>query len=447
MNYYYIFRRILLFFAIAVLFIIIAGSISNAKLNDERSAEKLEGNYITGLPLVNFSSDDGLGYGLRFYFYENGGKSDADFDYVPYNVQIFCQYFRTTEGFQYHELNIDYFNIFNTGIRAKTSLAYEERLNANFYGIGANSANRKLTDAYGNKYDSYKEYESGFLKASNYSGYKFNKYTITSPEYFMDFYRDFLEYFKLLFGIQFRYVDINPWDGRKFNIGIRDTDSYSQTQPTLLTILHPEGYSGGWTNFMRIGIAYDTRDFEPDPHEGVYLDYVFDISNKVLGSEYNFNRSTAGARLYFSLSKSLVIAGRAAYTDANGNIPFYEMDTFSFFYNRYNGLGGYRTLRGYQRDRFVGPTMTMGNIEIRYNFAKLVPFGQQFNIKAVGFVDTGSVYDKAKDPITDPEFDNYKLGYGGGFAIAWNMSTIIHFYYGFSREDSSISINFNHSLD
>jgi outer membrane translocation and assembly module TamA len=442
MNYYFLIKRII-FFTTTALFVLCDSTFTFAKLNNERSADKMEGYYFTGLPLVNFSSDDGLGYGLRFYFYENGRKSDTDFNNIPYNIQIYCQYFRTTEGYQYHELNLDYFNMLNSGLRAKISLVYEERLNANFYGIGANSANQKL----GNKYDTYNEYEKHFLKANNYSNYKYNKYTLTAPEYCMDIYRDILKDFKFLFGLQFRYVDINPWDGRNFKLGIFNTDSYTQSNPTFLTEIHPIGYRGGWTNFARIGISYDTRDFEPDPHEGVYLDYVFDINNKILGSEYNFNRSTAGARLYLSLSKSLVIAGRAAYTDANGNIPFYEMDTFSFFYNRYNGLGGYRTLRGYQRDRFVGPTMTMGNMEIRYSFAKINPFGQQFNIKAVGFTDTGNVYDKAKDPFTDPRFGNYKIGYGGGLVIAWNMSTIIHFYYGVSREDSSLSVNFNHSLD
>jgi hypothetical protein len=447
MNYRSKIYRILFFSVFSVLFIIISGSVLNARLNDERSSEKVEGSYITGLPLLNFSSDDGLGYGLRLYFYENGRKSGADFNNIPYNVQLYCQYFRTTEGFQYHEANIDYFNILNTGIRAKTSFAYEERLNANFYGIGADSSRQKLTDAYGNKYETYNDYEKKFLKSNNYSNYKFNKYTITSPEYSMDLYRDFMEYFKLLFGLQFRHVDIDPWDGRKFNLGIWNTDSHHQTEPTLLTIRHPLGYSGGWTNFARAGIAYDTRDFEPDPHEGVFLDYVLDLNTSILGSEYNFNRSTAGARVYFTLLKSLVIAMRAGYTDANGNVPFYEMDTFSFLYNRYNGLGGYRTLRGYQRDRFVGSTMTMGNIELRYNFAKLDILGQQFNIKAVGFADTGNVFDHAGDPVTEPRFGDYKTGYGGGLVIAWNMSTIIHFYYGFSREDSSISVNFNHSLD
>ncbi|MFH0977596.1 MAG: DUF5982 domain-containing protein [Spirochaetota bacterium] len=435
------------FLIIRIIFILAYNSFLLARLNDEDIAEKREGNYITGIPLVNFSSDDGVGYGLRFYFYNNGSRSDPDFVNIPYNTQIYCQYFSTTKGYQYHELNLNSFNIFNTGFRLKTSFIYEERLNANFYGTGAYAASQKLTDSNGNKYSTYRDYESRFLKTNNYSNYKYNKYTITAPEYSADFYRDILQDIKLLFGVRFRYADIDPWDGRKFRLGIFDNDSYTQTMPTLLSTVRPEGYSGGWTNFARAGIAWDTRDFEPDPNRGAYIDYVFDLNSKTTGSAYNFNRSTAGARMYVTLFRSFVVTGRIAYTDANGDVPFYEMNSFSFFYNRFNGLGGFRTLRGYQQDRFLGPTMTMGNIEIRYSFCKFSLSGQQFNIKAVGFADTGNVYDKAGDPFTDPRINDYKLGYGGGLVIAWNKNTIVHFYYGFSREDTSVSVNFNHSLD
>jgi hypothetical protein len=440
-------RQMNIFLFFILLFLFLCNSFLLAKQNDDDLSRKVEGSYFTGIPLINFSSDDGLGYGVRFYYYNNGSKTAPDFINNPYNSQVYCQLFRTTEGYQYHEVDFDTFNIFNTGFRVQTSLSYEGRRNSNFYGTGAAAARQKLTDANGNTYDTYSEYEKNFLKANDNSDFKYNKFTLRSPEYCLDMYRDITEYFKFLFGFNFRYVDITPWDGRKFTLGIFERDKFIQTQPTLLTIMHPTGYKGGWTNFARAGIAYDTRDFEPDPNKGVYIDYVFDIDNQVLGSDYNFHRSTAGARFYYNPYKPVVITGRIAYTSANGNVPFYEMNTFSFFYNRYNGLGGYRTLRGYEQDRFVGPTMIMGNLEIRYHIANIAKFGQDFKIKVVGFTDTGNVYDKAKDPITNTRLGDYKLGYGGGFVIAWNMNTIIHSYFGFSREDWSVSINFNHSLD
>ncbi len=244
-----------------------------------------------------------------------------------------------------------------------------------------------------------------------------------------------------------RNVDIDPWDGRKFEIGVLGGDSYRQTQETLLHQIQPMGYEGGWTNFARIGIALDTRDFEPDPNNGVYIDYAFEISDGALGSEYDYFRSTTGLRGYVSPFRNFVVAGRMAYTDSSGDVPFYEMSTFAFLLNRYNGLGGYRTLRGYMEDRFVAKTMTMGNLEMRYRFAEITPGGQRFAFKVIAFYDVGNVYDNAVDPVDEPRWGDYKQAYGGGLVIAWNMNTIIHFYYGVSAEESAISINFMHSLE
>jgi hypothetical protein len=34
------------------------------------------------------------------------------------------------------------------------------------------------------------------------------------------------------------------------------------------------GCSGGWNDLLKAEIAFDTRDFEPDPSEGVVADAV-----------------------------------------------------------------------------------------------------------------------------------------------------------------------------
>jgi len=146
------------------------------------------------------------------------------------------------------------------------------------------------------------------------------------------------------------------------------------------------------------------------------------------------------------LLSSLTLALRAAYTDTNSDAPFFEMGYFGFSLNRRTGLGNNRTLRGYHEQRFVGPTMTVGNAELRWKFAETNAWGQNFQFKLTGFYDVGNVYDKAGDPFDDPRFGDYHQGYGGGLVIAWNMATIVHFYYGTSEEDSSISVDFSHTF-
>ncbi|MCX7678377.1 MAG: outer membrane protein assembly factor [Spirochaetes bacterium] len=416
-----------------------------ARMSDEDLAKKREGWYPTGLPLVNFSSDTGLGYGLRIFLYNNGSKSDPDFAYAPYFTQMYIQYFATTAGWQYHEFNIDQFKVFGTDFRVRTSVVFEKKLNANFFGHGAENAQRPLTFA-GKEYEKYKDYQDEVLKANNYANYKYNNYTITAPKFSFDIYRNF-EFLRFLLGYQVRRVEIDPWDNREFELGLFGGDTYRQTQPTLLSQLQPTGYEGGWTSFARLGVAIDMRDFEPDPKNGFYIDYAFEISRGFLGSEYDYVRSTVGLRGYISPIRNFMVAARVGYTDSSGDVPFYEKGIFAFAMNRYGGLGGFRTLRGYMEDRFIANTMTLGNIEARYQFGEINPFGQLFAFKIVLFCDTGNVYDNAKDPFTEPRFGDYKVAYGGGLVIAWNQNTIIHFYYGMSAEESAISINFNHSLE
>ena len=283
--------------------------------------------------------------------------------------------------------------------------------------------------------------------SDNYQKYKYNNYTITAPKASIDIYRNLGDYFKFLLGFQARWIDIDPWDNRDFEIGLMGGDSYTHVGTTLLTETNPTGIDGGWTNFARIGVALDTRDFEPDPNNGFYVDYAFEISDGVLGSEYDYVRSTTGLRAYVTPIRNLTFAFRAAYTDSSGDVPFYEKGYFAFLLNRYSGLGGYRTLRGYMEDRFIANTMTMGNAEFRLRFWEVTPWGQRFAFKLIGFYDVGNAYDNAKDPFDEPRWGDYKSAYGGGLVIAWNMNTIIHLYYGVSAEETALSINFMHSLE
>ena len=58
------------------------------------------------------------------------------------------------------------------------------------------------------------------------------------------------------------------------------------------------GCGGGRDNGLRLGISYDTRDFEPDPNRGVFLDAASTSARVALGSQYDYVRfARRGARL------------------------------------------------------------------------------------------------------------------------------------------------------
>ena len=412
-----------------------------AKLSDEDVAKKKEGWYPTGLPLLNYDSDNGFGYGVRAYLYNNGTRDEEYFAYAPYKMQLYAQFYQTTNGYQYHEVNLDMPYIMGTKFRIITSVAYDKKINANFFGIGADAAKRKLT-IYDNsfnvvkQFDKYKDFVEYYDDNPGYTKY-FN-YQYTKPSYFLNIYRDLTQNLKMLVGFEVKKVTIDTWDGEKF-----DGDPQG---PTLLEQRKPEGYKGGWSNFARLGVYYDTRDYEPDPKSGYFIDYAFEVSRGWLGSDYDFIRNTVQLQYYVPLLSSLTLALRAGYTDTNMDAPFFEMGYFGFSLNRRTGNGSNRTIHGYKEQRFVAPTMTVANTELRWKFAEANPWNQNFQFKLTAFYDVGNVYDKAGDPFSEPRFGDYKQAYGGGLVIAWNMATIIHFYYGMSKEDTSISVNFNHTF-
>lgn len=453
-----------------------------AKLSEADLAKKKEGVYPTGLPLIAFSSDDGVGYGVRAYLYNNGKRADEYFDSSPYFMRIYAQFYQTTNGISSHELNFDFPYIFGTKYRVKTAFVYSADLNANYFGVGKRDSKKHLRTPAGYPlytypynytppaglmavnpffykhpyyymnlderiYGSYADYSQDFLtNTMPYDkGYgKWNKYSRIYPTYYFYIFRDITSNFKFMAGAQIQYVMIKPWDNKTVD-GHKQFETkltYDRENPNK----DVPGFSGGWTNYARVGLSYDARDYEPDPKSGYYLDYCFELSTIGLGSMYEYTKHTAQANYYISIFQPLVFAARAAYTTATGNIPFYEMGYFGFSLNRREGLGGNRSLRGYKKNRFIGNTMTLASAELRWSFYEFMVAGQRFELKLVALYDTGNVYNVAGEPFTEPRFGDYKHSYGAGFVIAWNQATIIRVYYGRSTEDTAIDVNFEHNF-
>ena len=104
------------------------------------------------------------------------------------------------------------------------------------------------------------------------------------------------------------------------------------------------------------------------------------------------------------------------------------------------GLGGFRTLRGYRQNRFVGPVIALTNYEVRWTFVKFHALGQGFGLIVAPFLDIGRVFDTTGQTT----LAGWARTQGAGLRIAWNEATIIMMDYGFSDEDSALYINFNH---
>lgn len=132
----------------------------------------------------------------------------------------------------------------------------------------------------------------------------------------------------------------------------------------------------------RIGLVFDTRDHEIDPHQGVFAEVLLTAGD-------GYQRATAGARLYVRPVERLTIALRLVGEDISGTAPLPALTTIETSERQIETLGGYTSLRGYYDGRFAAPGKLLGGIEARY---ALLWAPTLLEVKLVGFYEAGRVF-------------------------------------------------------
>lgn len=443
------------------------------RLSDRDNRNKKQGGYFTGLPLVNSDPNLGVGYGARVLYFENGTREDPFFEYTPYRYRVFAQYFNTTKQAPYHWLSLDAPYIFDTQWRVRADLIYGRNPNLLYFGMGEETLRPlryrdrndprapMIRNATFQNYMRAMEYRrpGGAGEAEAVTDRMYNRYDNENPNIQLSAERSFFGgTVRLVGGTRLSRQVIRTFDGKLF----RAKDPiFGETDISFINVDVPTpngttkvtedaeagkiiGINGGFVNTLRAGIVYDTRDFEPDPNKGWFLEATHERSVRAIGSDFEFNRNHASARFFYSPFKKtfekLVLAGRAAVIQTNGQAPFFEMTNFWGTETSQSGMGGRTTLRGFKQDRFVGPAMAYGNLELRWKFASLDMGSQHFDFQLVPFYDVGRVWDETRFM----NLQGYKHSRGLGLRIPWNQATIIYVDYGVSEEDRQMFVNFNH---
>ena len=423
---------------------------SKFRLTDEDYRRKKEGSYFTGLPLANYDRNTGFGFGARLYRFIDGDRSDPLFAYTPYQHRFFAQAFFTTNGLQFHWLDYDAPALFGSPWRVRSQLIFERNTNQNYFGIGERAQRLGFSGAPGtfSTYSAYSDAASRLQgNGTTYSLY--DKYLFTRPLWIMSLERSLLGGIaRSLFGFGFADVSIGDYTGKSADATA--ATGASVKAPEAPTRLHEDcaaarivGCQGGWDNTVRVGLAVDTRDFEPDPNSGFFGDLAADFGTRLLGSAYDYSRVMLALRGYVSpipRYADLVLAARGVYEVQSAGAPFFSMDTFPFTEDPRSGMGGLRTLRGYRDLRFVGHVMALTNYEVRWTFAQTRALDQRFAFIAAPFLDMGRVFDAVR--LTN--LKHWNRDEGLGFRIAWNLSTIVMIDWAVSDEDTGFFINFNH---
>lgn len=428
---------------LVVLALLICGSARADQLAPDELAKKNEGGYVTGLPLFAYSTDIGLGLGARAYYYYDGDRKDPRFDNTPYLFRTFLQVFASTGGVQFHWLDFDAPKIGGSPYRFRSQLIYQRVTNQNYFGIGSASLRPLQYPGATGTFSDYASYTASQQQIQNGTTFaKYDQYDLLRPIAIASVERLFLDdRVRVLGGVGFSYARIRDYTGR-------DVDATGGSATEAPTRLKADcdagrivGCSGGRDDYLRLGISYDTRDFEPDPNRGVFLDAALDLGTVALGSQYDYARFMAAARGYWSpFPIDLVLAGRLVFEAQTNGAPFFSMDTLPFTEDPRAGLGGHRTIRGFRQDRFVGSVMTLANAEVRWTFAHACFWKQKFAFIVAPFVDVGRPY----DDLSQLTLRDWQKTVGGALRIAWNLATVITVDYGVSSEDTGFYVNFNH---
>ncbi len=439
-------KKYLLFFTIG-LFSAVPLFSQHGQTNDKAEIPPDE-NKKTGfnfgiLPTITYDSDLGFQYGglVNLYFYGDGSR------YPKYNHSLYFEVSRFTKGSGINRFFYDSDRLLK-GIRTSFDLSYITDQTNSFFGF----------NGYETVYNpSWVDDED----PDNYRSRVFYAYGRKMLRIKADFQRKFgATDFGWVAGFSIYNFKVGPVDIDRLNKGkapdkmLPDTaglyDRYIEWG-----IIGEEEADGGWVNYLKAGITFDSRDNEPNPMKGIWTEATLQVAPSFLGNgDFGHTKISIIHRQYFTLIKDdLSFAYRIAYQGIiGGKAPFYSYPLLitSFMKGAYSeGLGGAKTLRGILRNRVVGKGIIYGNAELRWKFTRFHFLKQNWYIALSSFWDYGMVAQRFKintdnvRPGPDEEFSDYFSGkkdklhnsVGAGLHFAMNQNFIIACDYGMALND------------
>jgi hypothetical protein len=358
-----------------------------------QSPPRATGWEISGIPALNFNSDEGFGYGAIVQAFNYGSPA-----FSPYRYTIQPTVLLTTKGRRDVILFFDAPRLLPGGWRIGALAAREQHLATPYYGIGNSTAHDEAAEEEPNPY---------------YYRYGRTVFRLTS-----DVQRPIGHGFRVLFGagVKRATIDLTPFDS---GTTLLSTERGGAAVPT------------GRTTYARTGIVYDTRDREIGPSRGLWAEGLVQFA----GGTSSFTRATITARGYTSPIDRVTLAQRVIVQNVSGTLPFHELFAVQGSFKDEEGLGGNVTLRGWPKNRFAGKGMALTNSEVRWRAVDFSLGGRQSSVVLNGFVDAGRVWtDRVK--LSEAASDLH-VGYGGGVRLVLGRSFVISTDIGHSKESAA----------
>jgi len=351
---------------------------------------------VGAVPAINFDSDEGFGYGViaEFYQYGDGGR-------LPYVWTFQPTVFLTTEGRRDLVAFFDAPHLLPRGWRLTGFVGTEKQIATPYYGLGNESVYDETLDA---------------DEGPNPFYYRFGR-TRNAGSFALQ---------RGLWGSSLRFL---------IGAGVERTtiDPVPEDDGTTLYATEFGGESTAWwSNYVRAGLVWDTRDRETGTRSGTWTEVLLQRTDGALGADFDMTRWTFTDRRYFSLTDRLVFAHRWGVQQVGEGVPAHELFRLQTSFKQQEGLGGAKTVRGVLKNRLVGRGMLLWNAELRWRVAEFSLVGKPFHAVLSGFVDQGRVWENGIE--IDQLFSSLHRGYGGGARLGMGENFVVALDIGTSRE-------------
>jgi len=403
-------------------------------------------------PVITRDPNTGLNFGASSLIYNYGDPGSPFFRVTPYRRFVQATVSVSTQKQLNLKTHFEQLFVKDSPWSLYGNFLLSRNPSENYFGIG--SAGEDLTfpgsNAVFNNYDNYKNALQREINGVTFS--RFDEYLNSTIS--LDANAELSlagGIVKPYMGLRFAHVWVDDYTGDTVKARNAAGDKVDATQ--LSTHLNDDcaagtisGCNGGWDNYLKMGVVIDTRDFEPDPSKGLVYELLGEFYTVAWGSSFNYGRMTNTLRAYGPLIRHgrqrLVAAGRFVFNWQFGDVPFYALNEFASSDDDFTGLGGFKTMRGFTQDRFVGPVSLLFNGELRYTFAQAKFLRQRLNFMIAPFIDFGRDFDN----ISSVSLQDWKVTGGAGLRLTWNVSTVVSFDYGVSSEGQAFYMALGHSF-
>jgi len=307
-------KGVLLFFGVLFGLNVLSQDDTNSVEKQSKKDIVKKGISFGPLPVVAFDQDKGLQYGGLLNIYDFGDGSH----YPHPRQQWYIEASAYTKGTQQYFLTYDTKHLI-PGVRMSLAGTIVYDMAMDFYGFNGYQSNYQYEDV--NHWQEQKDKTNMPYEAMT-AFYRLERLGITAKADFVgNIWENKLFWQAGYYFSKYRYSSINP---EKINKGKAETEQFAgQTLYEKYIdwgIIPEQEKEGGFTSALRMGLMYDTRDFEAAPSRGIWTEANITLAPQFLGTTHAYYRYMLNFRHYVPvIEDQLTFAYRLNYQGSIGN--------------------------------------------------------------------------------------------------------------------------------